>query len=139
MSETRRGTANQAISVEIKSSPEDPKIVSRADSPKIVLRDGVAYLDEYDIPIWRLEMARQAGSDHAALIATSPGLTSEGLDLAFAYAQQHKEEFDPLIKMHSGADVPPEDEGDDEDEATFDAELDALMTENAQVFRRLAE
>jgi hypothetical protein len=66
-------------------------------------------------------------------------LTQKGLDLAFAYAQEHKAEFDPLIRMQSGEDVPEEDEGDDEDEATFDAELDALFTEYAQVFRRLAE
>jgi hypothetical protein len=112
---------------------------SRPDSPRIVSRDGVAYLDEYDIPIWRLEMARRAGSGPKALIATSPGLTLQGLDLAFAYAREHKAEFDPLIQLHSGVDVPPEDEGDEEDEATFEAELESLLTENAQVFRRLAE
>ena len=109
------------------------------DSPHIVSHDGLAYLNEYDIPIWRLEMARRAGSEPAALIATSPGLTAVGLDLAFAYARQHKAEFDTLIRRHSGADVPPEDEDDEEDDTTFEAELDALLTENAQVFRRLAE
>jgi hypothetical protein len=139
MPEIGRGKANQTEAVEIKSPPEEPKAGSRTGGPQIVFRDGVAYLDEYDIPIWRLEMGRRARSDYAALIASSPGLTAEGLDLAFAYGQQHKAEFDPLIQMHSGADVPPEDEGDDEDDATFDAELDALLTENAQVFRRLAE
>jgi hypothetical protein len=112
------------------------KAKSRPDSPRIILRDGVAYLDEYDIPIWRLEMARRAGSSPAALMATSPGLTQKGLDLAFAYAQEHKAEFDPLIRMHSGEDVPEEDE---EDEAAFEAELDAMFTEYAEVFRRLAE
>ena len=66
-------------------------------------------------------------------------MTSEGLEVAFAYAQQHKAEFDPLIQLHSGADVPLEDQGDEEDEATAEAELNALFTEYAQVFRRLAE
>ena len=44
---------------------------NRPDSPRIVSRAGVAYLDEYDIPIWRLEMARLAGSG-PAMIAPSP-------------------------------------------------------------------
>jgi hypothetical protein len=112
---------------------------SRTDSPRVVLRDGVAYLDEYDIPIWRLEMGRRAGSSHTTLMATSPGLTPKGLDLAFAYAQEHKAEFDPLIREHSGEDVPEEDEGDEEDPAEAEADLDDLFTRYAQVFRRLAE
>jgi hypothetical protein len=73
------------------------------------------------------------------MIAVFPGLMAKGLDLAFAYARRHKAEFDPLIQLDSGADVAPEDEGDEEDEATFEAELDAMFTEYAQVFRRLAE
>ena len=109
-------------------------------SPRLVHRDGVAYLDEYDIPVWRLEMARRAGPGPDALIAAFPGLTLQGLKLAFAYARRHKAEFDPLIQRHSGADVPSEDEGDgDEDEAASEAELDALFTEYAEVFRRLAQ
>jgi hypothetical protein len=139
MAECGSSKANETETAETENPSQQPKADVRTESPRIEFRDGVAYLDEYDIPIWRLEMARRAGSEYAALIASSPGLTAEGLDLAFAYAQQHKAEFDPLIQMHSGADVPPEDEGDEEDDATFDAELDALMTENAQVFRRLAE
>jgi len=91
------------------------------------------------VPVWRLEMARRAGSAPTALIAVSPGLTPQGLDLAFAYAQEHSTEFDPLIQYHSGASVPPEDEGDEEDEATSEAELDAMFTEYAEVFRRLAQ
>jgi uncharacterized protein (DUF433 family) len=114
------------------------KAKSRPDSPRIVFRDGVAYLDEYDIPIWRLEMGRRAGSSPEATIAAFPGLTAEGLDLAFAYAQEHKAEFDPLIRMHSGEDVPEEDEGDEEDEAAFEAELEALLETDAELFRRLA-
>jgi hypothetical protein len=114
-------------------------VQSQAESPRIVFRDGEAYLDEYDIPIWRLEMARRAGSSPAALMATSPGLTQKGLDLAFAYAEEHKAEFDPLIRMHSGEDVPEEDEGDEEDPAEAEADLDEIFTKYAQVFRRLAE
>src|SRR5262249_4080627 len=115
------------------------KAKSRPDSPRVVHRDGEAFLDEYDIPIWRLEMARRAGATPATLIKLFPGLTPDGLDRAFAYARRHKKEFDPLIQENSGADVPLEDEGDDEDEAAFEAELDAMFTEYAQVFRRLAE
>jgi hypothetical protein len=115
------------------------KAKSQPDSPRVVHRDGEAFVQGCNVPIWRLEMARRAGSGPPALIAASPGLTPEALDLAFAYARRHKKEFDPLIQMHSGADVPPEDEGDEEDEETFEAELDAMFTEYAQVFRRLAQ
>ncbi len=139
MPESGSSSANQNEAVETGKPSQKPKASSETDGPRIVFRDGVAYLNEYDIPIWRLEMARRAGTKAAPLIATSPGLTPEGLDLAFDYARQHKSEFDPLIQLHSGADVPPEDEGEEEDGATFEAELDALLTENAQVFRRLAE
>jgi hypothetical protein len=115
------------------------KAESRDDGPRLNYRDGVAYLEGCDVPIWRLEMARRAGSRPAAMIGVFPALTPQGLELAFAYAQEHSAEFDPLIRYHSGADVPPEDEGDDEDDATFEVELDAMFTEYAQVFRRLAE
>jgi hypothetical protein len=122
---------------------ENSAVSGRADGqavgPRLVHRDGVAYVEGCDSPIWRLEMARRAGSGPAALIAVSPGLTPQGLDLAFAYAQEHSAEFDPLIQYHSGADVPPEDEGDEEDEAAFEADLEALLTEHAEVFRRLAQ
>ena len=123
----------------VKDSVAMGKAESREDGPRLVFRDGVAYVEGCNLPIWRLEMGRRAGSQPAAQIAVTPGLTPEGLDLAFAYAQEHSAEFDPLIRYHSGADVPPEDEGDDEDDATFEAELDAMFTEYAQVFRRLAE
>ena len=122
-----------------KNSVAMGKAENREDGPRIVFRDGEAYLEECDLPIWRLEMARRAGCNPASQIKLFPTLTPEGLDLAFAYAQEHSAEFDPLIRYHSGADVPPEDEGDDEDDATFEAELDAMFTEYAQVFRRLAE
>ena len=111
----------------------------QAESPRIVFRDGEAYLDEYDIPIWRLEMGRRAGSSPAATMGAFPGLTQKGLELAFAYAQEHKAEFDPLIRMHSGEDVPEEDEGDEEDPAEAEADLDEIFSKYAQVFRRLAE
>jgi hypothetical protein len=139
MPETGHSNANASEAADAMTPCREAKAGNGPDGPRIVFRDGVAYLDEYDIPIWRLEMGRRAGSSASATIAAFPGLTDEGLDFAFAYAEQHKAEFDPLIKLHSGADVPPEDEGDEEDEATFEAELDALLTENAQVFRRLAE
>jgi hypothetical protein len=121
------------------NSAESGRAEGQAVGPRLVHRDGVAYVDGCDLPVWRLEMGRRAGSRPAAQIAVSPGLTPEGLDLAFAYAQEHSAEFDPLIQYHSGASVPPEDEGDEEDEAVFEAELDAMFTEHAEVFRRLAQ
>jgi hypothetical protein len=111
---------------------------NQTDSPRVVFRDGEAYRDEYDVSMWWLEMGRRAASSAEATMRAFPGLTPQGLELAFASAQEHKAEFDPLIRMHSGEDVFEEDEGD-EDEATFEAELDAMFTEYAQVFRRLAE
>jgi hypothetical protein len=123
----------------VKKPAKRGKAMNQPDSPRIIFRDGVAYLDEYDIPIWRLEMGRRAGSSSAATMRAFPGLTAAGLDLAFAYAQEHKAEFDPLIRMHSGEDVPAEDEGDEEDEAAFDADLEALLETDAEVFRRLAQ
>src|SRR4051812_43143467 len=41
---------------------------SQWDVPRIVLRDGVAHVDGCNAPVWRLEMARRAGSSPAALI-----------------------------------------------------------------------
>jgi hypothetical protein len=111
----------------------------QAVGPRLVHRDGVAYLEGCDVPVWRLEMGRRAGSGPDAQIKAFPSLTRQGLDLAYAYAQEHRAEFDPLIQYHSGASVPPEDEGDEEDEATFEAELDVMFTEYAEVFRRLAQ
>jgi uncharacterized protein (DUF433 family) len=123
----------------VQPSPTTTEAMNPEDGSRLVFREGVAYLQEYDIPVWRLEMARRGGSGPEALMGAFPGLTREGLNLAFAYAREHRAEFDPLIQYHSGADVPLEDEGDDEDDATFEAELDAMFTEYAQVFRRLAE
>jgi uncharacterized protein (DUF433 family) len=125
------------------SPTENSAVSGRADGqavgPRLIHRDGVAYLEGCDVPVWRLEMARRAGSSADAQIRVFPSLTRQGLDLAFAYAQEHSTDFDPLIQYHSGASVPPEDEGDEEDEATFEAELDAMFTEHAEVFRRLAQ
>ena len=120
-------------------SPVTTEAMNLEGGPRLVFRDGVAYMQEYDIPVWRLEMARRGGSSPEALMEAFPGLTRERLDLAFAYAQEHRAEFDPLIWYHSGADVPPEDEGDDEDDAAFEAELDAMLERDAELFRRLAQ
>jgi len=144
MAEHEPENANVTEAALIKEMPrEDCAANGKADETgkvaRLVHRDGVAYVEGCDVPVWRLEMGRRAGSRRAAQIAVSPGLTSQALDLAFAYAQEHSAEFDPLIQYHSGADVPPEDEGDEEDEATFEAELDAMFTEYAEVFRRLAQ
>ena len=113
--------------------PDEP-----GEAARLVYRDGVAYLEGCDVPIWRLEMGRRAGSGPGAQIAAFPSLTHQGLDLAYAYAREHSAEFDPLIQYHSGASVPPEDEGDDEDEAAFEADLEAMLERDAELFRRLA-
>jgi uncharacterized protein (DUF433 family) len=121
------------------AAPVRPGAECDAGGPRQVFHDGVAYVENGDVPVWRLEMGRRAGSSARATLGAFPSLTPEGLELAFAYAPEHKAEFDPLIHYHSGADVPLKDEGDDEDDAAFEAERDALMTEHAEVFRRLAQ
>jgi hypothetical protein len=113
------------------------KAKSQPDSPRIVHRDGVAYLDEYDIPIWQLEMGRRAGSTPAAAMRAFPGLTAKGLDLAFDYARKNRREIDALIREYGPTDVPEEDEGED-DEAAFEADLETLLETDAELFRRLA-
>jgi hypothetical protein len=54
-----------------------------------VHRDAVAYVAGCDIPVWRLEMARRAGSGQAALVAAFPDLTPAGVDVAFAYGRRN--------------------------------------------------
>jgi len=83
-------------------------------------------------------MARRAGADRAALTAAFPALTSEDLDLAFAYARRNRAEIDKLIRLHGSAVVPAKDEGPD-DAAAFEADLNALLDKNTEVFRRLAQ
>jgi uncharacterized protein (DUF433 family) len=109
-----------------------------AQAPRLVHRDGVTYVEGCDVPVWRLEMSRRAGSPPAALLKVFPTLTPEGLDLAFAYAQQHNEEIDALIRERGPADVPPGDEGED-DQEEIRADLDAIFEEYGDVFRRLAQ
>jgi uncharacterized protein (DUF433 family) len=104
---------------------------------QLIHRDGVAYVEGCDVPVWQLEMAHRAGSPSDALLAVFPGLTPEGLDSAFAYAQQHPEEVDTLIRELGPTDVPAEDEEEDEDE--FQADLDELFERDAELFRRLAQ
>lgn len=106
-------------------------------SPRLVHRDGVTYVEGCDIPVWRLEMNRRAGSSAAAQLRVAPGLKPEGLDLAFAYADQHREEMDAPICDLGLDDVSPEEEEDDEDE--YQADLEVLFEEYGEVFRRLAQ
>jgi uncharacterized protein (DUF433 family) len=105
---------------------------------RLVHRDGIAYVEGCDVPIWQLEMSRRAGSPPAALLKVFPGLTAEGLDLASTYAQQHREEIDALIGERGPTEVPPGDEGED-DEEEIRADLDEIFEEYGQVFRRLAQ
>jgi uncharacterized protein (DUF433 family) len=106
-------------------------------NPRLIRRDGVAYVEGCDVPVWRLEMARRAGSPPAALLNVFPALTPEGLDLAFAYAQQHGEEIDAPIEELGLDGVPSADEEDDD--AGFGADLDELFERDAELFRRLAQ
>ena len=108
------------------------------DSARLVHRNGVAYVEGCEVPVWRLEMARRAGPGRAALSAAFPGLTSQGLDLAFAYARRHRATLDKLIRLQGAGAVPARDEGPD-DPAAFEADVDALLEKNAEVFRRLAQ
>lgn len=124
---------------------ENAKVVREAkagkdniDSSHLVHRDGVAYVVGCDVPVWRLEMARRAGSGPAALTAAFPGLTLSDVELAFAYARRHRAKFDKVIRRHGASAVPGSDEGAD-DTAAFEAELDTLLDRNAEVFRRLAQ
>jgi uncharacterized protein (DUF433 family) len=105
---------------------------------RVVHRDGVAYVDGCEVPIWRLEMARRAGSGRPALIAAFPGLTSADLDMVFAYARAHRAELNQLIRSQAAAAEPARDEGPD-DAATFETDLGTLLDTNAEVFRRLAQ
>ena len=120
-------------------SAEGGGVEGQSGGARLVFRDDVAYVEGCDVPVWRLEMGRRAGSSDRATLGAFPSLTPEGLDLAYAYAREHSAEFDPLIQYHSGADVPPEDEGDEEDDAAFEAELDALLKRDAELLRRLAQ
>jgi uncharacterized protein (DUF433 family) len=108
-----------------------------AETPRLIHRDGVAYVEGCDIPIWQLEMARRAGSLPSAMIKVFRGLTAEGLDLALAYAQDRREEVDSLIQELGPTDVPPEEEADNE--AEIQADLDEIFEEYGEVFRRLAQ
>jgi uncharacterized protein (DUF433 family) len=109
-----------------------------ASGPRLVERDGVAFVEGCDIPIWRLEMSRRAGSASAALLAVFPMLTPEGLELAFVYARQHQEEIDARIRERGPTEVPAWDEGGDA-EAAIQADLDGMFAEYGEVFRRLGE
>ncbi len=117
--------------------PEDSRVPdsngTEALAPRVVHCDGIAYVEGCDIPVWRLEMARRTGSPPAALLKVTRGLTPEGLDSAFAYAEQHREEMDGPIRELGLDDVPPEEEEDDDEE--FQADLDELFERDAELFR----
>jgi hypothetical protein len=83
-------------------------------------------------------MSRRAGSGRDALMAAFPGLTSAGVDLAFAYARTHRAELDKLIPCQAAAAVLAGDEAPGDD-AGFETDLGALFDANADVFRRLAQ
>jgi uncharacterized protein (DUF433 family) len=108
----------------------------RSSGPRLVSKHGVMYVSGCPAPVWRLEMARRAGSGAAALADSFPGLTPEGIDLALAYARRHRAEVDRLIARNGPAEVPPTDEADDGE--GFEQELDAMLDRDAALYRRLA-
>jgi uncharacterized protein (DUF433 family) len=126
------GASDRSLNAEVPTSNGAGTAV-----PRLVHRDGVAYVEGCEIPVWRLEMARRAGCGPAALIKAFPVLTPEGLDLAFAYAREHPEEIDAPIRELGLDDVPPEEEEDDEEE--IQADLDEIFETYGEVFRRLAQ
>lgn len=105
--------------------------------PGVVHRDGVAYVEGTDIPIWRLEMCRRSGSKPPSLLQLVPGLTPRGLEVAYAYAAEHPHELDDPIRELGLDDFSPEDEEDDA--AEFQTDLDELFERDAELFRRLAQ
>ena len=109
------------------------------NSPRLVHRDGVAFVEGCDVPVWRLEMARRAGSGPAALTAAFPGLTLSGVELAFDYACRHALLIEKLLERQgrNPSVIGSDDETDDA--SAFEAELDSLLDNNAEVFRRLAQ
>jgi hypothetical protein len=113
------------------------KYETEGNGPHLVDRDGVAYVEGCDVPVWRLEMARRVGSGPQALQAAFPGLTAAGIDLAFAYARRHRAKFDKLIRVQGASSAPAADRADDK--AAFEAELETLIDKNTEVFRRLAQ
>jgi hypothetical protein len=128
---------NELVSDESSGRSEVPTSNGVEDGgPRLVHRDGVAYVEGCDVAVWRLEMNRRAGSPAAAQLKVAPGLTPAGLDLAFAYADQHPEEMDAPIRELGLDDVPLEEEEDDEEE--FQADLEELFERDAELFRRLA-
>lgn len=127
------------LGVGVSAGAEGPVGVGPGSTgPRLVERDGVAYVEGCDVPVWRLEMSRRAGSTPAELLKVFPDLTPQGLDLAFAYARQHAAEIDTLIREQGPLDVPPEDEGED-DEEEIRADMDEIFEEYGEVFRRLAQ
>ena len=103
----------------------------------MVHRDGMAYVEGCEVPVWQLERARRAGSSAAALLGAFPVPDARGARSGLRLCQQHREEVNALIRELGPTDVPPEDEEDDEDE--IQADLDEIFETYGEVFRRLAQ
>jgi uncharacterized protein (DUF433 family) len=119
-----------------KKAPAGVRGKGRPASPRLVDHDGIVYVKGCDIPVWRLEQARRAGSNAEALAHAFPGLSLEAIDLAFSYARRHRTSVDRLIRKYGPAPVTTTDGPDDG--AGFEQELGELLDRNAELYRRLA-
>ena len=105
-----------------------------------ILPNGEALLGSTSIPVWRLEQARRAGSDEAALLSAFPESTSQDLEFALVYARRHADEIDRMIRERGATAPRTDDEGDAfADEGEFLRDLDSLLEADDELFRRLTD
>lgn len=84
-------------------------------------------------------MARRAGSSIESLCNAFLGITPQDLESAFAYAAEHKNIVDQIIKEVFPDDINPEPEADDMSDEEFDRLVEAELEANAELYRRLAD
>ena len=107
--------------------------------PRLTHRDGVALVEGCGVPVWRLEMVRRAGSGPAALMAGFSGLTLSGIELAIDYTQRNAPLVETLVERQRWNNALAGSDEEPDNVSGSDAELDTLLDENSEVFRRLAQ
>jgi uncharacterized protein (DUF433 family) len=105
----------------------------------VVGKKSIATLPGTSVPVWRIEQARRAGSDDAALMAAFPQVTSASLASADEYAHRFPDEIDRCIREQGAVEPPPRDEADMWDLDEFDRDLRELSDQDAELLRRLAQ